>query len=91
VKRALVALAVLTLISPTFANAEHTFRCEGQMIQHGDSKAKMIDRCGEPIFVDRIILNSSVIDQYTYSYSRNLYVTVSIVGNRIISVKTSHK
>ena len=47
-KRALVALAVLTLISPTFANAEHTFRCEGQMIQRGDSKAKMIDRCGEP-------------------------------------------
>ena len=79
-----LAIVFLLLLIPAIVFADTSWRCNGRLIQTGDTKAKVLARCGEPLAKDVVSGdNQVVIEKWVYAESQSFARVLTFVGDRL--------
>jgi hypothetical protein len=74
-KKLLVAVLLVLLVAGV---SEAGMRCQGGFVHQGASKAEVIQKCGQPIYIDGTIVSSYSV--WTYN-DRGIYRYLHFRGN----------
>lgn len=89
-------VSLLCLAGISFAGS--SIRCGNYLISVGDLKLEVLDKCGEPILMEKLELNSSrhrkrddnyrYVEQWTYEFHYGYYDVLTFKGGRLIKIES---
>lgn len=88
-------VSLLFLSGISFAGS--SIRCGNYLISVGDLKIKVLDRCGEPLFKEKIELNSPrhrrdnkyrYVELWTYEFHYGYYDVLTFKGGKLFKIES---
>ncbi len=97
--RALALLLATALWAAALAPpaARAGMRCEGALIEEGDSMARVLLECGEPLLRQTIALDNTsttegVVEQWTYDLGPGRFLQiVTFEGGQVLSIESGRR
>ena len=84
-KRVLFIFPLLTvLLFHNTATAEKFLRCQGRLVYLGDTKAKVLDKCGEPDHLDQWEEDHNSYISQIYDYEKERYIAPKLIKGPIL-------
>jgi hypothetical protein len=89
----LCMLALTLLLSSAYANAG--FRCGQKLVNEGDRKSEVLNKCGEPVSRDMVgytdTINGNIglqIEEWSYGPNNGMYYYLTFEGGRLRQIET---
>jgi len=79
----LLSLLSVLLFYPIVA-AEKTLRCQGRLVYLGDTKAKVLDKCGDPDQLDQWEEDHNSYISQIYDYGKEQYIAPKLIKGPIL-------
>ena len=86
---------LLLLLLLTYATPALALRCNSDLVQEGDTKFEVIERCGEPITIEFVGYRLDgfgnrdlLIEHLIYGPKKGWYYLIEIVGGKVDKIES---
>ena len=84
-QRVLLLLSLLpVLLFHNTVTAEKTLRCQNRLVYLGDTKAKVLDKCGDPDQLDQWEEDHNSYISQIYDYEKERYIAPKLIKGPIL-------
>ncbi|MBW2476854.1 MAG: DUF2845 domain-containing protein [Deltaproteobacteria bacterium] len=88
-------LVVIILFSSLLATPVSALRCSSDLVQEGDTKFEVIERCGEPLSIEFVGYRLDgfgnrdlVIEHLIYGPWKGWYYLIELVGGKVTKIES---